>query len=500
MMSEPVHQLLHRASLRFGRRPFLHDSARGVTVSFSNATDLVEVYAQRLVRRGVTPGDRVIVVASNRIEVALLVFAISRAGALFVVLGDSVVRTTFRRIRDEVAPRLMVAGESARHLVGADDTCPCLPIDSFPVEHSADWQGLDVDSAARDPNEAGLIYTSGSSGAPRGVVATHENIAFTSERIQRRIAYRRTDVVGLLLPVSFDYGLYQLFLAARCGCQVALGSGMVAGPRLVHTLVDNQVTVFPAMPGLVAALVKLLERRPVELPRLRCLTSTGEQLPEQLVDRLRLLLPALAVFPMYGLTECKRISILVPSEIEQRAGSVGRPLDDVEVRIIDQDGAEMPVGERGQIAVRGRNVCLGYWRRSAPTSRRFVSSEGGTTLLTGDDGWLDDAGFLYVCGRRDAVTKHRSHRISLTEVEAGFGSLPHVLEAVAVQAKDGDDLHVFLTLGEGAAIPQRRALEGRLEWYKLPDHVHHLETMPRTVNGKADRARLRALAEGGGGQ
>src|SRR5664280_2594055 len=253
-----------------------------------------------------------------------------------------------------------------------------------------------------------LIYTSGSTGLPNAVVSTHGQMVFAAQAIQSQLLYRHDDVVFSPLPLSFDYGLYQVFLATLGGAHVHLGTAEDAGLVLARRLRETGATILPALPSLAAILARLLERYGGTVG-LRLITNTGADMPLTTVNRLRRLLPELRVQLMFGLTECKRVAIMPPDGDLLRPGACGRPLPGTEVVVVDDDGSTLPAGRTGEIVVRGPNVMAGYWRRPELTSRRFHRADDlFVELRSGDYGYLDDDGFLYFVGRRDDIYKSLS--------------------------------------------------------------------------------------------
>ena len=350
-----------------------------------------------------------------------------------------------------------------------------------------EWEGFDVDAAS-------LVFTSGSTGTPRGVVLSHDNIAYAVGAIQERLGYRPDDIVGGFLPLAFDYGLYQIFLAAQAGAKLYLGDPDQVGPRLPQVLRQAGVTVLPGVPSVYAALIALGRRGPLDLPALRSITNTGERLPLAYIEELRRLFPGLEVFVMYGLTECKRVSILLPSEFETHADTVGRALDGTEAYAVDAEGRRLPLGETGELVVRGRHVALGYWRAPEETARRFRkrAPETAVELFTGDSGSVDGDGFIRFSARSDDWIKHRGHRLSPLEIETEACQIDGVVESALLQREEDDTLHLFVTVSDSATTPAAvlQALGEVLEPVKVPDRILVLDDMPKSINGKVDRKTL----------
>lgn len=482
---------------------FLVDGDR--QLRYREAFEQAEALAGWLGARGVGRGDRVVICQRNRAEIAIALFAAVRIGAIFSVLNPKLKPHGLRKILRQAEPAAAVADSSTVGLFSPEDipdaAVLCDDGDSTVLadgwtpwsEAVADeqappgWTGIDVDPAC-------LVFTSGSTGDPRGVTLSHDNITFVVRAIQRRLRYRPDDRIGVFIPLAFDYGLYQIFLTAQAGATLVVGDPDQVGPRLPRILRDQRVTILPGVPTVYAALIALNGRRPVSLPELRAITNTGERLPAAYIQRMSEMVPGLEVYPMYGLTECKRVSILLPGELENRPDSVGRPLDGTEVFAVDEEGERLAPGAVGELVVRGRHVAHGYWRSPAETALRFRkrAPEAPIELYTGDRGSVDDAGYIHFEARGDDLIKHRGHRISPVEIEIEACGIEGVAEASVVRRATEDILCLHVTLSRPELTAERilSALSEVLEPAKVPDLVVVEESLPKTINGKIDRSAL----------
>ncbi|MEM9746374.1 MAG: class I adenylate-forming enzyme family protein [Actinomycetota bacterium] len=475
-------------------------TADGPQLTYAEADDRIDRFAGWLVANGIGPGDRIAIQMANRPEVAIAMFAAARIGAIFVVLNEELRPHGLAKIFAQAEPRVFVADDSTRtEAVDAEVRVTCGAADGG-------WVRFD-DALAHDPidevpdfsvdDPACLVFTSGSTGSPRGVTLSHENITFVVDAIQRRLGYRADDVVGGFLPLSFDYGLYQVFLAALAGANLFIGHPGMVGPRLPRVLDTAGVTVLPGVPTVYSALIALHARRPFELPSLRAITNTGQRLPGAHIERLGEMFPGLRVFVMYGLTECKRVSILLPEELADHGDSVGRPLDGTEVYAVDESGARRPAGVAGELVVTGPHVAYhGYWRAPDETRARYRQGPDGRResieLFTGDMGFVDEDGFVHFAARADDLLKHRGHRISPIEIEEEASRIPGVVEACVVLDGANDRLHLVARRSdeELTGTAMLADLAEKLEPAKVPDDVHFVDELPRSMNGKTDRAAL----------
>ncbi|WP_377267744.1 class I adenylate-forming enzyme family protein [Peterkaempfera sp. SMS 1(5)a] len=443
---------------------------------------------------GVRPGDRVVLRIGNRMAFAALYYGVLRAGAVAVPLSPEMRPYLLAAVLADAQPRVVVhqEDETGRGLEAAR-ACGAVLATSDMLLASPARRGAGETDVAVAPDSVGqLIYTSGSTSTPKGVVCTHTQVDFAARAIGARLGYRPDDVVLGLLPLSFDYGLYQLLLSVAAGAELVLGEATVP-TRALALLRSRRATVVPVVPSLAAMLVRLVARG--ELPRhVRLFTNTGAALPQQCIEALRAGFPGAAVVAMYGITECKRVTIGEPDGDLLRPGSVGRPLPGTSVRIVDADGAGLPAGQLGEIVVSGPHVMSGYWGAPELTAQRFRHdpTTGASTLHTGDYGRLDEEGHLYFAGRRDDQFKRRGVRTSSTEIEGAALDIAGVTAAAALPPRDGLDLRLAVTASL-TADEVLVELGRRLESAKVPSSCVLLESFPLTANGKIDRKALHAL-------
>ncbi len=442
--------------------------------------------AARLVARGVRPRDRVLLRLANSREFVVLLQAVLRVGAVAVPVSPAREAPQVVGIVVDCEPALCVveAGDTA---LGRDGV-QVVEVAELLSAAAGSLELEEPDVAADDV--AFLVYTSGSTAAPKGVVCPHERVVFAARAIAERVGYRGDDLVYGRLPFSFDYGLYQILLTALAGAALVL-PGDSPDVLALNQIRSFGVTVVPVVPPLAAllALAALRDRGPT---RVRRFTNTGAELTAEHARRLRKAFPGADVLTMYGMTECKRVTISGPDDELRRPGSVGTPLRGTSVVVVGEGGAPAAPGSIGEIVVRGPHVMAGYWRAPEETARRYRPDRatGGTALHTGDYGWIDEAGDLHLVGRRDDILKRRGVRISTTEVEAAALAVPGVVEA-AVSDVPGQGLLLWFT-GAVDVEGVRSGMAALLDAARLPDRVLRCDELPRTVHGKVDK---RALAE-----
>lgn len=375
-------QFLIRNAAAYGTKTALvTDRTR---LSYDELDDLSSRLAAALAASGVNANDRVLVFMDNCWEAAVAIFAILKAGATFSPVNASTKADKLAYIITDCeaaailtqAKLMPIVAEaralsSAKPLFVASTATPggrtpegaasfeaCLEAEPVLVLHG----GIDVDLAM-------LIYTSGSTGRPKGVMMTHRNIDAASHSITTYLRNTPDDVILNVLPLAFDYGLYQLLMAIRLGATLVLEKSFAFPQAIFERIRAEGVTGFPLVPTMAAMILQMRDLEPGFLASLRYISNTAAALPPAHIARLRELFPSARLYSMYGLTECKRCTYLPPEELDRRPGSVGIAIPNTEAFVVDDDGKRVPPGVPGELVIRGPHVMQGYWRNEAATER-----------------------------------------------------------------------------------------------------------------------------------
>ena len=489
-----IHDLFDEVAQRCPTAVAVDDGIRPLTYA-----ELVEDsvgWAARLSEFGVAQGDRVLILGAHRAASVSALVATSRLGAVFVLLNEELPSPLLRHvIRDAQPSAVLHVGDRPPEF----DHLPGGHLDDEVAAKSGDAREWAARTAAAPEADdlVSLIYTSGSTSMPKAVMSSHRQIRFAAEAIQARLRYRPGDIVYCALPLSFDYGLYQAFLCALAGSTLQLRAMGGTGLHLLKDLRSLDATVLPAVPSLAKMLVLLMARRGDVPGRLRLVTNTGAALPQHVADALRSKIDGLDVVTMFGLTECKRVSVSSPNADIRFPGSAGNALPGTTISVVDDSGREVRPGEIGELVVSGPHVMGGYWNAPQLTRERFgVDKQGRRTLRTGDLCRLDDEGNLYFEGRKDDIYKQSGFRVSGSEIEAAAMSVPGVRDAaVALPSGDGDAAALLLCTDKGLT-PETvlKRLRQLVERQKLPGRVLVVDYLPLTFNGKVDRSGIAALA------
>ncbi|MHC4570406.1 MAG: class I adenylate-forming enzyme family protein, partial [Planctomycetota bacterium] len=346
-----------------------------------------------------------------------------------------------------------------------------------------------------DVDLATLIYTSGSTGEPKGVMSTHHNMISAARSIVQYVGNVEDDIILDVLPLSFDYGLYQVIMAFMFGGTIVLEKSFLYLHTILERIAQEKVTGFPIVPTIVAMLLKLDDLTQYDFSSLRYMTNTGAALPVEHIRRLRSMFPHVTMISMFGLTECKRVCYLPPEELDRIPSSVGKAMPNCEVFVVDEDGNEVPPGKTGELIIRGSNVMQGYWKDPHITARTYRDGQypSGRILYSGDYFKKDEQGYLYFLGRKDDMIKSKGERISAKEVENNISCMEGVAEVAVVGLPDeifGQVIKACIVPAPNVELIDKQVLKycaANMETFMVPKYIEFMDSLPKTPNGKIDK-------------
>lgn len=510
-----MHNYLRNTAARLPEKVALKTGGKAMTYAeLDRQSDVFGAYLQQL---GVQRGDRVVICLGNIAEMPIAFWATLKIGAVVspvgvelqpdkveYVLRDSEAKifvTTYEREEDDLAKlqreipsleQVIVWGEESKIKNGAHSFQAALATDPSLLKAS---QHIDIDLAM-------IIYTSGSTGEPKGVMHTHRSMLTAGESLGTYLEYRESDKIICALPVSFDYGLYQVILAARVGATLLLEKDVSWPVLFLKKIEKERATILPAVPTLFSLLCNQNKKFGCDMSSIRAVTNTGAALTPGHIEEIKETFTEAAIFSMYGLTECKRCTWLPPEDIDRKAGSVGFAIPNTEMWIEDGEGNKLGANEAGQLVIRGGTVMRGYWKKPEKTAEKLKPGPlpGEMVLHTGDRCRIDEEGYLYFLGRMDHMIKSRGVKVSPKEVEDFLHRLELVQDAAAIgvpHPEYGEAIFAFIVPSQGHILsPEevRAFCKASLENYKVPEWVELLTAFPKTPNGKFDMLALRELA------
>tara|TARA_R110002072_G_scaffold81181_15_gene186128 strand:+ start:1559 stop:3061 length:1503 start_codon:yes stop_codon:yes gene_type:complete len=473
---------------------------RGHTLSYAGLRERVALLAGWLASRA-APGERVASWAAKGELTCLLPLAAARAGLVHVPINPLLKHSQAAHIlADSGAVLLAGTGSRLKSLGEGDIPEVCELFEESEALAEAEALASSLPASTRDPHElAAILYTSGSTGLPRGVMLSHANMWLGAASVAHYLGLAPDDVTLAVLPLSFDYGQSQLLSTWYAGGSVVPLDYLFARD-VAKACARHGVTTLAAVPPLWLQLTEA-EWADEAIRSMRRLTNSGGALTGDLVRGLRALFPAARLFPMYGLTEAFRSTYLDPDLVDDHPTSMGRAIPFAEILVIGDEGDPAAPGEEGELVHCGPLVAQGYWQDEERTAERFkpapsASEYGGMAVWSGDRVRRDQNGLLYFVGRRDAMIKSAGNRISPQEVEDAALGTGLVAEAVALGVPDerlGQAVHLVVRAAPPGSTDNERfskALAKELPNFMQPQAIHWRETMPTNPNGKLDRAAL----------
>ncbi|WP_282288905.1 amino acid adenylation domain-containing protein [Micromonospora sp. WMMD998] len=449
-------------------------------------------YAAALVARGVAPGDRVVLWGEKSADVVALMQAVLRVGGVYVPVGPSNPLSRVAVIAEDCDAALIIAGR----VVDGDSNRTVRTTVTSATELTSALPAAPIHHPTGSDDPAYILYTSGSTGRPKGVCISHGNALAFVEWAVRTVGVGPDDRLSNHAPFNFDLSVFDLYAAfwAQASVHIVPAEYAYVPERMTRFLHEQGITVWYSVPSALILMMRqggLLNSSPP--PGLRALIFAGEVFPPRYLGRLRRAWPAIRFWNWFGPTEtnvCTSYEVVDGNAADLTPPPIGTAScgNTVLLDELDDDGT-------GEIVVSGPTVMLGYWGR-APQSGPY---------RTGDLGRHDTDGTLRYLGRRDDQVKIRGHRVELGEVEAVIASHPDVAEVAVLALGDGLDqsLHAFVIPAADRRpdmLGIRRRCAERLPTYMIVDHLHALDMLPRTSNGKVDRQALSTRALAGGGK
>ena len=491
-------------------------------VTYRELNERSERLARALVSRGVARGDRVVVYADNSPETVVSVFAALKAGAVFSVVNPTTKLEKLAYILNNcrasavitqqrllpVASEAVAQAPSVRATVVAKPRGAAADIAAeaaAPGVRGGAWWSDALAAESPDPlpprgidlDLAMILYTSGTTGHPKGVMMSHRNMTTACDSVVQYLENTESDILLGVLPLSFGYGLNQVLTSTRVGATVVLEKGFTFPGQIVQRLRQENVTGFALVPT-IAAILLGMNLQPGSFPSLRYVTNAAAAMSPAHLLRLQDLLPATKIYSMYGQTECTRTCFLAPEQLRARPDSVGHAIPNTEVYLVNEAGQRVGPGETGELVVRGGHVMQGYWELPEETARALRPGENPweRVLFSGDLFRTDREGYLYFVSRKDDVIKTRGEKVAPKEVEDVLYQLPGVSEAAVIGIPDpviGLAVAAVIVPAEGATLTEadvKKHCMAKLEDFAVPKFVEFRTELPKSPSGKIVRREI----------
>ncbi len=492
---------------------------RSKEYDYSNLKVNSEILASHLVAAGVSKGDRIAVYMNNSWQSVISIYGITLSGAAFLVINPQTRADKLQYILNDSGAKILISEsilsndlsqalqdtKELKELIISGDVSRITRVQHIRI---SDFETIVSGKKSRVtlpriiPNDlAALIYTSGSTGFPKGVMMTHQAMVFTSWSLIEYLRLTDEDRIILLLPLAFDYGLYQLLMAITVGGSLIVEQSFTFQTSIYKQIETYKPTVFPGVPTIYAMMIAANKKTGLSFDCIRKVTNTAAALPEEFIPDLKRIFPKALIFKMYGLTECKRVCYLEPELVDLKTESVGKAIPGTEVFLLSPEGNPVPPGEKGILHIRGPHVMLGYWHKEELS--REMLKEGnlpGERILCSNDWFkMDDEGFLYFIGRTDDIIKTRGEKVSPIEIENVIYKIEGIREVAVIGMPDeimGESIIAFVTTYGKLKMEEKEIQKecmSKLELFMIPQHVIFLDEMPKSSNSKIDKKELKKM-------
>jgi len=506
MPAPEFHDLLSlcsSAAAKYGGRIAAQHGSR--QISYAELLACAQAFGTHLRSQGLGAGEFAVLQMENSLEYVVALFGVFAAGATAVPVNPETPASDLNMILSDCGARVLITRDQILARLEQKIEAPKVVVLAAPFEkNSAVFGGAPFDGPAPEPSAPAMVlYTSGTTGRPKGTVLTHHNLAANTRSIVEYLGLTCEDSIVNVLPLFHSFGNSVLLTHLAVGGKIIIENRFAFPGQVVQAMQSLRPTGFSGVPTTFYILIHKTNFLQQDWSFLRYISQAGGGMREETVAQLRRSLPKTAIYIMYGQTEASaRLSWVPPDMLERKIGSIGVAIPGCELRVVDAAGQPVHGDEVGEIIARGPNIMQGYL--NDPEGSAAVLRDGW--LYTGDMARVDEDGFLYIAGRKGDFIKSAGYRIGPAEIE----------EVIAAGAPEIEDVAVFgvpdEVLGEAVAacvcgpreefdpVRIRNLCMGRMPLWKVPKYVIHTAQIPRTASGKKQyfvlREKYRGLASG----
>jgi len=508
-----IHHFLEESATRLPDKiAIINDDVRA---TYSEIDGKANRLAMWLISQGIKGGDRIVILLPNSLEYVVSYYGILKAGNVAVSLNTGLKPSGLISLLRKIEPKVIISSSRFEQLLKSAELnnfnvdalflkSPVLP---WSATHFAiiDWDDFFCSDAEKAPDVdmletslASIVYTSGSTGEPKGVMLSHRNIVSNTRSICQYLQLSGNDTQMVILPFYYVMGKSLLNTHFAVGGTVVINNKFAFPASVLNQMVEEKVTGFSGVPSTYAY---LLHRSPLaryrdRLEHLRYCSQAGGHMSRVIKTELRDVMPAhTQIYVMYGATEASaRLSYLEPEKYSDKIDSIGKAISGVRLCIMGKDGQVLPAGSVGELVASGPNIMSGYWKDPEATAK--VITKAG--YRTGDMAYMDEDGYFYVTGREDDMVKVGGHRINPLEIEDAMMESGLLTEIIVMGIPDkllGHKLAALVTAKDlsSSEYDLLKYCAGKLPKYKMPGSIKFVKNIPKSANGKIDRNRCLEL-------
>jgi acyl-CoA synthetase (AMP-forming)/AMP-acid ligase II len=475
-------------------------------ITFSDLNTLSNRLANRLLKVGVKKGDRVVLLFQNCPEFCVAYFAILKIGAIAVALDVRLSPAEMEPIFQEAEVSAMITHVRQKGFIDrvleSVPTLQHIVVTGAESEEISDWHSYEeiiekessekISIPLQEEDESLYLYTSGTTGRPKGVVLTNDHLTCFPETVRPAMFISEKDTYGLVLPISHIAGPCILNLMVESGMSVSVIDEMKP-KKILDAIQNHRITYLPGTPSIFQLILNIPHWERYDCSSLRVISMMGTVVPEQLMKALGERYPHLQPVQGYGATETSPLLTHTHlKDAQRKMASVGKAAPRAELKIIGQDGKEVEVGQIGEIIARGPQIMKGYFKDPEATAKKIKNG----WYYSGDLGRLDEEGYLYILGRADDMIISGGLNVYPSEVETVLLKHPKVQEAAAVgipDAKRGQVIRAVVVLKHGETATHQEILsfcKERLASFKMPRQLEFRDSLPKSSTGKIAKKQL----------
>ncbi|MBN2544969.1 MAG: AMP-binding protein [Spirochaetes bacterium] len=507
-----LHQFLELSAKKFPKKDavWFQDN----WYSFAEINKRSDQIADFLFKFGIKKQDRIAVLLDNSVDYIAIYFGILKTGAVVVGLNSDISLESLLYSLNDSNTRILFSAfqnikkintilNNLNYLEAVVFNCAKDKLNDININKKL-YSLTDINDKHKRSNNyssvrtidldlAEIAYTSGSTGRPKGVMLTHLNLVSNMNSIIKYLKLSNKDRIMVILPFFYIYGKSLLLTHFLQGGSVVIDNRFLFPNKVLETMVKTEVTGFAGVPSTFSILLNRSMIRKYKFPSLRYVTQAGGAMSVELQKEVYDLIKPAKLFIMYGATEASpRLTYLNPKFFKKKIGSIGKPVDNVDVFIANDNGDELAPNEIGEIAARGSNIMAGYWNDQDSTKE--VLKNG--LYFTGDLGKMDDEGFLYVVGRKKDIIKVKGYRVSAKEIEESILKHEAVLESAVIGVNDeilGEAVKAYIVLKNETSVSEediKNFLLNYIAVYMIPKYIEFCKKLPKNEAGKIMKSEL----------